>query len=570
MRRKLLTKKEKAHRSEVNAFNNRVKTTFRNAKFTYLSVQGKTRQFGNKVGELDAVFLFENILLVCENTITQTSEKIKSHLRNKHDLFCEIDRNQNDLINWLKKDYPDQFSKFKEYGNSRYRVFFLYFTKNKFDPDNDTKALFKPVKIIEQSTLNYFHKLSKNIRFSSRYDIFRFLELKSNAIGYTDASSARRDINTAIVCPADTTGHDNSGVRLVSFMVSADFLIRNAYVLRKDNWENHMLLYQRLIEYGRIKKIREYVAAEEHPTFYNNIIVSLPEGITFSDSNNKSVKLEDIREFAGYTIQVPDAFNSICIIDGQHRIFAYHEGEDHAEDTIKLLREKMHLLVTGLIFSPTIGETARRKYESEIFLDINSNAKPVPQDVLLFIETLKDPFSDLGIARRVLEGLNQESAFHDLFELSLIEKAKIKTTSIIKFALRNLVAISDEHSDTLYAVWSKKTDISLIDSTDEKALEKYIEFIVQKLDQYFDALKFTYSQEWDRKESKILSIASINGFIIALRISLDHIGLQDYAYYEQAFRKLDMNFSKGDFLYVSSQYHKFATVILEKCFGISD
>ena len=61
-------------------------------------------------------------------------------------------------------------------------------------------------------------------------------------------------------------------------------------------------------------------------------------------------------------------------------------------------RKKFHLLVTGLIFLSEMDDLARRKFESEIFLDINSEAKQVPPDVLLFIETLKDPFSALGIS----------------------------------------------------------------------------------------------------------------------------------------------------------------------------
>ncbi|GAB6106718.1 hypothetical protein JCM19376_06740 [Fusibacter bizertensis] len=84
----------------------------------------------------------------------------------------------------------------------------------------------------------------------------------------------------------------------------------------------------------------------------------------------------------------------------------------------------------------------RAKKQSEIFLDINSNAKSVSPDILLNISMLKDPFSDIAVARRVVERLNKNGVFANKFELSILEESKIKIASIIKFALRYLVDIS--------------------------------------------------------------------------------------------------------------------------------
>ncbi len=568
MTKKKLTPEERARKHEQAIFHRRIRAAFNNAGFLYLPVGGEKRKFGSKDGELDAVFLFENILLICEETITKKHEEIKTHIKNKKLLFDEINKNKDDLINWLRNDHPDKFANFDDFDDKRYQIFFLYFSKNKFNPSDDDIELYKPIKIVEQSTLNYFHKLSKNIRFSSRCEIFRFLDLNSGDIGLPTSTSNHETIDTAIICPPDATGHSESGIRIVSFMLSAGSLIRNSYVLRKDNWETHMQLYQRLIEKGRIKKIREHVATKK-TTFYNNIIVSLlRKDVSFLDNNGNSVQIEDISAFkSGYQIRIPDEFNSICIIDGQHRIFAHYEGEDNLEKTIKPLRKKFHLLVTGLIFPQSMSDIDRRKYESEVFLDINSNAKPVPQDVILFIKSLRDPFSDVGIARKVLEKLNQRDVFHNMFELSLMEKSRIKIASIIKFALRHLVAINNDE-DTLHHVWGLETGHSLVDNPDEGLLEEYIGFAVGALDIYFSALKTAYNDEWSSKESKILSTTSINGFVIALRISLAEVGLRDYEYYRGVFRELKVDFSKQGFQYTSSRYHQFATQILRDCFGI--
>ena len=562
---------EQKHEREKIAFSKRIEFAFKNAGFLYLPVRNKTRIFGAETSELDAVFLFENILLICEETVAKGPQDIKDHLRKKKMVSDEITKNRSDTIEWLKKDHFEKFKRFQEYSDQRYKIFFLYFTKHKFNPDDVTRGRFNPIRIIEPSTLNYFHKLSQNIRFSSRSDIFRFLGLKSRDIGQFKSSSTSADIDTAIICPQDTTGHEKPVIRLISFMLSAEFLIRNSYVLRKDSWEDDVQLYQRLIEKNRIKSIREHVAKKKI-TFYNNIVVSLPNNVSFVDSKKRPVNLEDIHDSdGGHKVRIPDEFNSIGIVDGQHRVFAHYEGEDKLEKDIKPLREKLHLLVTGLIFPEKMNDEERRKYESEIFLDINSNARRVPPDVLLFIETLNSPSSGRGIARKVLVLLNQRSVFHNLFELSLLEKSKIKIASIIKFALCRLVTIDDESPNTLYALWKAETRKSLNESSDGGLLEEYVWFIVNKLDLYFSALKSAYPDDWDDGASKILSTTSINGFIMALRKSLGIIGFQsDHKYYEQAFRNLDIDFNREEFRYTSSQYNKFSIQILNECFGITE
>jgi DGQHR domain-containing protein len=560
---------DQLRKREERAFSRKIQTTFKNVGFQYLSTNGKQRQFGSKQGELDAVFLYENIILVCEDTTSSTG--LRDHLINKKVLFDEINNNRPDLISWLKQEFPDKFSAFSQYNDARYKVFFLYFTKNKFNPTDDDIELFKPVKVVEQSSLNYFQKLSSNIRRSSRSEIFRFLGLESDDVGVVRSSGDQNKISTTIICPPDSTGHTN-GVRLVSFMLSADSLIRNSYVLRKDNWENSIELYQRLIERNRIQSIRRHLATKK-TTFYNNIIVTLPRNVSFTDENNNPVELSEIQDYKkSHTLLIPNEYNSICVIDGQHRIFAHYEGDDNLEATIAPLRQQFHLLVTGLIFPDDMDDHSRRKYESEIFLDINSNAKPVPPDVLLFIQTLQDPYSDLGISRRVLEKLNQRAPFHNLLQLSLMEASRIKIASIIKFAMRNLVEITEdtERKDTFYYHWSQQSGKNLKTNPNANDLDEYINYIVNLLSIYFGAVKSTYGSEWDDTDSKLLSTTAINGYIMALRRSLQLDGPKDHTFYAQAISKEKFGFSKGRFAYTSSQYNKFSKVILEKCFNIGE
>lgn len=576
-KKKILSPIEKKQQMDQRIFGSKIKSIFRNLWFQYIKTNWIERFFGDKKWELDYIFLYENIIIVCEDTISKTSE-VKDHLKNKSILFSEIEKNKGDFIDWLKTDYSDTFNFFDEYENiNRYKICYLYASKNPpLLSENDIR-LFKPIIIIDDEDLSYFQKITGNIKYSARNEFFRYLALSSNDIWGPLWSSSSDSIKTPIIVPQDNTKL-KSGARIVSFMMSAEKLMKNAYVLRKDNWEESIGLYQRLIEKWRIQSIRTFLAKNEE-TFLNNIIVTLPDGVRFENDNGEMVDIDMITDFWNYKLIIPDEINSICIIDWQHRIYAHYEWTDVHEATMKRLRKKLHLLVTGLIFPKTLSSIDRRTAESEIFLNINSNSKPVPPDVLLHIETLKDPFSDVWVARLLLQELNKGSLFTGLFELSLIKKAPIKISSIIKFALRYLVDIKKDR-ETLFKYWSDPSKDVLMTwtSTEKEAkLKEYIEFCSNYLNIYFSTIREIFKDEWEDIEwSKILSTTSINGFILALRGSLRSTNIQEREYYKKAFSKLAISFRKGDkssdgedkFPFTSSQYAQFSRLILKDVFNI--
>ena len=261
---------------------------------------------------------------------------------------------------------------------------------------------------------------------------------------------------------------------------------------------------------------------------------------------------------------IPNEYNSICIIDGQHRVYAHYEGiqNDNEEKMISKLRKELHLLVTGLVFPEDMPLVEKTKIQSEIFLDINSNAKPVPQDVLLHISMLKNPLSDIGLARSIIESLNEEQIFLNKFGLSSLDKGKIKTASIIKFALRHLVSIEqDKDKKTLYSFWNgnKEELVKMIDDS----VRDYKQFCVKNLSCYFSAVRDCFKDQWNNPESKILSVISINGFIMAYHKLINKNGIQGFKDYNEMFSKLNIDFSKENFPYTSSQYAKFSEFILE-------
>lgn len=548
---------------ERRRFTRSIRTMFTNMGFTYLATGGIEGKFGNKTGELDAVFLYENILLVVEET---TTKKPFDHAKNKKLLADQILASKAQFIKWLQDCLPEHESLLTAYSHTRFKLFYLYIPKNEMDLDGDSLELLSPMIVVATRALTYFDKLAKTIRRSAKTDLWRFLDLESGDIGAPNATNDAKTIETTIISPDDSTGFSN-GVRLVSFMISADVLLRNSYVLRKDNWGYSPDLYQRLIDANRIKKIRQYVA-KDGSAFLNNIIVGLPQGVTFQRSDKSPVDLDHAQDYSAYRMTIPDEFNSLCIIDGQHRVFAHYEGVDDLEIKMAAIRSKVHLLATGLVFPDGMDELERLRLQSEIFLDVNSNTKPVPADVLLAIQSLQAPYADVAIARRVLESLNRRNTFRNMFQLSQMDQAPIKIASIVKFALRYLVDIGSDSG--LFVEWargaSSREDLRM--KSDPQLLTEYVDYCASTLEVYFSALKSHHSTEWSNPEFKITSTTVINAMIIALRRSLPALGVLTFDEYSSKVKSWSIDFSRTTFPYASSQYARFSQDVLRRMFRL--
>lgn len=568
--KKKLTAEQKAaqlKKRKVLAFRKKIRSSFTDAGFTYFSTLDKHFPIGTRTVELDYLFLYENIIVICEDNTKQ--KKDIDHIRNKNESFAEIRNNKTAFLNWLSNTFPEKATMVKQYRPERYFLYYIYISQTELEITEDEKNRYNNLLFWDPETLSYFNRMAQCIQHSARYEIFRYLGLKNDEIGFSGSEGGKTTIKAPIIYPQEATGLRN-GVRVVSFMMSAEKLLRTSYVLRKDSWEESMFLYQRLIEKDKVKSIRAFLA-QKGEAFYNNIIVALPDNVTFEDDAGTPILVENIGDFQHCKLVLPDEMNSICIIDGQHRIFAHYEAPatEKYELQIAPLRRQLHLLVTGLIFPTEMKEPERKQIQSQIFLDINDNTKKVAPNVLTHIEMVKDPFSDIGLARRVIERLNKKQVFLNRFELSALDESKIKVASIIKFALRYLVTVTPAEGKTsLYAYWQGNKEA--FQQKDEASLNDYIEFCANSIDLYFSAIRDAFKSSWNDPASKMLSVISINGFIIAFNRQLNKYGVSDYPFYSSCLRKLSIDFSKNGFPYTSSQYRKFSGRILAEAFDFTN
>ncbi|MDP9267200.1 MAG: DGQHR domain-containing protein [Acidobacteriota bacterium] len=148
--------------------------------------------------------------------------------------------------------------------------------------------------------------------------------------------------------------------------------------------------YQRMLNGKRLSNIAKYV--KQYHTFPTPIVVAFEPaaGEHFDFAGKEEDAHEDIR--LG-TLRLPSKPNSIQVIDGQHRLYAYTKVEP----------DKRHILQV----------IAYKKSEAldaaSMFVDINSKQKPVPQNLLweLYPEIYDESDGNyfLSIIAQVIEGL---------------------------------------------------------------------------------------------------------------------------------------------------------------------
>lgn len=567
-----LTPDEKKERRLKKAFQKKIVSSFKFAEFQYLKTDNIHKLFGingSKKGDVDFVFLYENIILICEDTIT-SKKHIRDHMNKTKILYDYIkedfDKFNYKFLEWLKEMYKDKFNKFKEYNNNEYQIRYLYFCKDKLP--NDKIQYMDYIVIIDEGKLKYFEQITKILKFSSKNELFRFLKLDISRIGRISSSESSNKIDTAVISPESVSGLKD--IKIVSFLMRAEDLMECGYVLRKDNWEESAELYQRLLIKHKIDSIRKYLLANERG-FVNNVIVSLPPDIKFTKDGTEK-KFEEINRIENLKIEIPRKINSIGIIDGQHRIYSHYKSDGSEEAKIADLRDKLHILVTGLVYKENFTKKQQVEFESQLFLEINNNAKTVSQDVLLSIVSLQNPYSIRGMARNIILELNKTELFFNKFETSTLYKSEIKSTSIIKFVLAELMDINDE-KETFFKYLDFENKEILKNTNDEdfeKVFDVYTKKCVKVIDDYFSAVKNNFKTEWNNpKDHKIFSVASMNGFLLALKKSFKEVGINDFDYYNDKIKTLDINFKKGDFTYSASKgWGDISRKILKECFNI--
>lgn len=314
---KAFLKLQRDHRSAVRSI-------FRSAGFHRVTgVSDKEFTFDNQKTDLDDIFILENVIVAAEYTCSQESG-VGEHLKKKKISYDKILSQVPLFLEFLKEQFPESAEQFQTpYHSSKIILKLIYCSRHDFDSHYKTNVP-GPV-YMDYPAVRYFAAVSDAIKMSARFELLQFLGIPTAAVGsggkiYVSASS--KEYRGSILPEAHSNFDD--GFKVVTFYADPEALLRTAYVLRKDGWRDSLNLYQRMISKAKIEAVRQYLKKQKR-VFINNIIVTLPSDVKPLNESLETIDTLTLTETAPVTIKLPDRPNSIGIIDGQHRVFAYHE-----------------------------------------------------------------------------------------------------------------------------------------------------------------------------------------------------------------------------------------------------
>ena len=291
----------------------------------------------------------------------------------------------------------------------------------------------------------------------------------------------------------------------------------------------------------------------------------MPSDTKLLDAGGSPLNMALVSNTAPARIQLPSVYNSIGLIDGQHRVFSYYEGGS-SEAEIRTLRKQQNLLVTGIVYPPSISATDKTKFEAKLFLEINSTQTNARSDLKQAIELLLRPFSAEAIAKEVINRINDNGPLENQFERYFFEKGKVKTTSVVSYGIRPLVKLHGD--DTLFKIWPREGKEALLAESNTDLLSEYVSYCVTQINTFVGAIKLCLpSDRWTTDKNitgRMLTTTNVNGLIVCLRRLVENQKVQNFEHYKKNLAEVDkFNFSK----YRSSQYGRMGDELYKKYFA---
>lgn len=491
--------------------------------------------YEDRQSELDDVFFLENVLLIVEYTVGH----FKEHLAKKNLLYQKILPNpkrfiefllNNPLFTSIKDYYQDKVSPY--YPNiNQIQIRIVYCSRE--DVSEEYKHSVANIVFFDNHIVHYFRYLSAALRFSAKYEFLDFLGVSQEQFGSNvSVNRVTLDQTQVYILPEVKTFFE-SGYKVVTFYMEPEAILKRAYVLRHEGWrdKSSSTYFQRMAEPKRISSIRKYLVSEKR-VFVNNIIVTLSEiDVTFFDNKNQIINVDESGQFDSEYEYKPGSLlmtlnakrNTIGIIDGQHRVFSYHEDDDVYETEIAKLRKEQNLLVTGILFPRKETLESRHKFEAILFKEINVKQTKISSYLQQELDMIVSPFSTISVGKLIMYKLNQSGPIGGKVEVYSFEKGKIKSSSIVSFGLRPLIKYSED-PDSLFSIWEHDEKNSLKEGKEVYPIrDEYIDYCASVIRDILVGFKNNLpSDEWSPYDPKghkgLLTTTFMNGILNLLRL----------------------------------------------------
>lgn len=563
-KKKQLSPEQKKERARQRSFDRQHRMIFERAGFTRITgVDGKHFEFDGIKSELDDMYVFENVIIFLEYTIS-SGAKLAAHAKGKSGSHNKISSKPFEFLKHLAtisqpvKDFFDSYNYTK--NQTVFRL--IYCSDEELEPHH--KEFFSETKFMARTQRMYFYKLCSTIKRSSRYELFDFLNVDPANIGQDGVIPSGQGLSKfhGSVLPPE---HSNfpPGFRIASFYVDPDALLKRAYVLRRGGWKDSLNLYQRMIVPKKVNSIRKHLR-EQQRVFANNIVLTLPDDTEFRDQSDQILDTGVISDTTPVSVIIKERPNSVGIIDGQHRVFSYYE-DNQPDILIDKFRRQQNLLATGIVYPSGMTKEGKERFEAGLFLEINSNQASAQSDLKQAIWLILDPFRSVSVARTVVDRLASVLPLAGILEKSAYDVGRLRTTTIVSYGIQPLVKRSGV--DSLFSVW-QDPEKALIDSEQkEEVLSRYIDFCVDRISKFLsDSRENIGVDKWtiaQKGENGVLTVTTINALIILMRKLIEG-GHMSNGSTSVSLAPLS-NVSFGS--YKSSQYAALATSMYDKIYS---
>ena len=317
-----------------------------------------------------------------------------------------------DLINKIVKLKGGTSNSIKEYyGNEiKLKIRWVIATRNiEVTRSNKQIADHEKIVLLDENDLNYYTKLSKLLKHTSKYQFLSHLFSDEEISGLEQTVPATRG--------------KMGGNIFYNFLIKPEDLMKISYISHKASRDVADLdTYQRMLSPKRLKEIAKYV--DEGGQFPTNIVINI------KTKRDIRFDLKDtIGDSAFGTLYLPKCYSACWIIDGQHRLYGYMQSE----------RAKNQYDKTTL---PVLAyDKLSSTEEANLFVDINCKQVKVTRRLLneLYANLTWDSanFKDriTALCSRVVTGLNtrKSSPIYDRLILTNKDKTKYRCLTLTNF-----------------------------------------------------------------------------------------------------------------------------------------
>lgn len=363
-------------------FEERIKTLLKSFNFNQVN-GGPSFKIGNN--QIDACGKCDDKLIIFECTTQRTN------LRSKLEEF-------KGKIPAIKRGL-DNISEFRD-NNKKNKLAFIFVSKSpeilqyKDLAMNDQKIF-----LMDLNKITYYEKIAKAVPNRAKYDLLSdlgFILEKEESIFIPAFKIKYKDID------------------IYNFFISPDDLIKISYVARRENLREKDF-YQRMINSSRLKQIEKFI--DKGGIFPTNIVISINEEVKFNELNIIGKNLNNFQWLSVGILELPKNYDSCWIIDGQHRLFSFSKGAS----------QKLSVLAFDNI---------SLNKQTEFFVSINRNAKPIDTKLIWDLEGDLRPNSKEGIVSNIVKNLNNLDPFKNNISIPSIGSGSISITSFCEAILK--------------------------------------------------------------------------------------------------------------------------------------